>query len=156
MDWALWGILCVFSAILYRLGGWEHGNTKYRDIGVPLCVSAIVAILGQWHWSGYISEVLMFGAMCTYWKSGTDCRWYNWFITGLMYAVAWLPYCNMTNNQLGFALYAIIVSISTCVWSELIDNDIAEEMGRGFIVAFFAPLLCSDIVKLLTKGLGIQ
>ena len=154
----IWLILCCLSAILYRMGGAEGFNTKYRDFGVPLCVLASVLILGNWHWSSLVSSVLMFGAMTQYWKNGErDVKWQHWFTTGLMYAVAWLPYCYYTHNMNGFAIYVIIISIGTTLWSEVNDNDVWEEAGRGFLVTFFAPLLASgDMINLLTRGVVIQ
>jgi len=149
---ALWLILTCLSAILYRCGGAgaERGwNTKYRDIGTPLCVGLIVLMLGSFHWSALVSMVLMFGAMTTYWKKEADAKWLNWLLTGFGYAMAWLPYCIYTNNPKGFAVYVIIVSIGSMMWSEAIDNDIAEECGRGFIVAFFAPLLANSSIFIL-------
>ena len=65
---AIWIALCVASAILYRLGGASGYNTKFRDFGVPACVSAVVVLLGQAHWSVVASAILMFGAMTQYWK----------------------------------------------------------------------------------------
>lgn len=151
---AAWVVLTVLSAILYRMGGagkegqWyeEALDTKWRDIGVPLCVLGVVILLGNFHWTAIVSSVLMFGAMCTYWKpKGEDAKWYNWFITGLMYAVAWLPYCNYTHNYIGFAIYSIIISIGTMAWSELNDDAVWEECGRGAIVTLFAPLLSVNL-----------
>jgi len=154
----IWLILCCLSAILYRMGGSREFNTKFRDVGVPLCVLGSVVLLGEWHWSGIISAVLMFGAMTQYWKGDRgDCEWYDWFITGLMYAVAWIPYCYYTGNSYGFAIYVIIISIGTTLWSEVNDSAVAEELGRGFLVTFFAPLLASgDMINLLTRGVVIQ
>jgi len=155
----IWLILSCLSAILYRMGGsGKPYNTKCRDVGVPLCVAICVVLLGEWHWSSLNSADLMFGAMTQYWKNGEpDVKWYHWFVTGLMYAVAWLPYCYYTHNMNGFAIYAIIISIGTVLWSEVNDNDVWEESGRGFLVTFFAPLLASgDMINLLTRGVVIQ
>lgn len=133
-------LLTVLGAILYRLGG--SVQTKYRDVGVPLCVLALVAILGGWHWSMLVSAVLMFGAMTQYWKaSDRRVMAWHWFTTGLMYAVSWLPFCYFNHSIKGFSLYAMAVSILTVVIAESIGDDVWEELLRGGLVIACAPLL---------------
>jgi hypothetical protein len=146
----VWIIFTILSSIFYRMGGagksgqWYEDilDTKWRDIGVPLCVLMIVSCIGGYHWSMLLSAVLMFASMTTYWKKkGSSGKWYNWLLTGLFYGLSWTPYALYAHKYQGLALYVIMVSIGTMVWRELFSDDVVEECGVGAIVAFFSPLL---------------
>ena len=57
----------VLSAILYRLGGMNGMNTKFRDFGCPAVFIGVMCLSGNWSWFVLLSGALMFGALCTYW-----------------------------------------------------------------------------------------
>jgi len=61
-------MLSIASAVLYRLGGWEHGNKMYRRIGCPLlCLIYMVFNVSVPWYIHLISFGLMFVAVTTYW-----------------------------------------------------------------------------------------
>ena len=135
-----WSIL---SAVLYRLGGWGHGfNTKVRDLGVPSCMMAYMAISGHYtHWL-WLCFILMFGAQTTYFKKdGTDAYWYNWLFVGLAFSISLLPFSTATGHWLGLLYRTLAVTAFTVLWSQLNGKAWIEESGRGFIQIITLPLL---------------
>jgi len=87
--------MVVAGAILYRLGGmggaW-YGNTKVRDVGVPLIAWAwmfLYVTTYPW-WVHIIAALLLFGSLTTYWDSifGYD----NFWVHGFMIGFAFFPY----------------------------------------------------------------
>ena len=131
----VWLVLAVVSAILYRMGGAAGYNTKWRDLGCPLVAVASALVVGLWHGSLVISFGVIFGAMTTYWKrKGQDARWYHWWTTVLIYAVAFLPVAYFLSRIEAFVYYAIFVSTVTALWSALVSNVVWEECGRGAIL----------------------
>ena len=128
-------VLAVASAILYRMGGAAGYNTKWRDLGCPLVAVASASVIGLGHWSLVITFVLLFGAMTTYWKrKGQDARWFHWWTTGLIYAVAFLPVAYYLDRVEAFVFFTLFVSMATAIWSALIRNVVWEECGRGAIL----------------------
>ena len=109
----VWCILTIASAILYRMGGAEGFNTKWRDLGVPACAIGLLWFLSGW----------------------------NWMLTGLGYSISMLPYSIATHHMTGFWLRTVILTTLVTVWSVLIDNDVMEECGRGAFVTATIPLL---------------
>ena len=78
----VWLCATICSAILYRMGGAEGYNTKFRDFGVPFVGIALLAYLNPLHadfktWIAYfLTFGLYFGSMTTYWKKkGTGPYW---------------------------------------------------------------------------------
>jgi len=141
----LWLGLSILSAILYRLGGTSAG-TKWRDAGCPLVALILyIALKGfnlSFLWVYLLTFGLSWGAMTTYWKrKGTDAKWWNWLLTGLGYSLATLPIAFVTGHWIGFGLRILVLSLLTMFWSEKIDWDVAEEMGRGAIFCLTIPLL---------------
>ena len=128
-------ILIVASAVLYRMGGADGYNTKFRDFGCPLAAIASALIVGIRHWSPFICFWFLFGAMTTYWKrKGEDARWFNWLMTGFMYAMAFLPAVGFLGRWEAFIYFTAVLSIATMVWSEMMDDVVWEECGRGAIL----------------------
>jgi len=125
----------IISGILYRLGGWEKGNTKYRDAGCPLVFLLLIWILFGFHLKFWWAYLLTFGlswaALTTYLDSifGYD----NFYAHGFMCGLAGIPliWC-------GLPLLLILTRIVVCtvgmgLWSKLISWDVAEEFGRGVL-----------------------
>jgi hypothetical protein len=64
MKWLLYILLTIVSGVLYRLGGWEKGNTKFRDLGCPTIF--FILLLTNKHpinILGWLMAVLSFGLM---------------------------------------------------------------------------------------------
>lgn len=142
--------LSILSGVLYRMGGSSKFDTLYRDIGCPLTLVASLYILGlgvSW-WASFLTFLLAFGAMTSYFKWAS--AWYrddwrdnvyppSWAFTGLMYGVCLLP-CLWSGLPLNdFILRLVIVTILIPLFSELYDNVVYEEFSRGFI--FTASML---------------
>lgn len=128
-------VLIVASAILYRMGGADGYNTKFRDFGCPAAAVASALIIGLRHWSLVISFGCLFGTMTTYWKrKGEDAQWYNWLMTGFMYAMAFFPTVWFLSRFEAFFYFTAFLSIATMIWSEIMDDVVWEECGRGAIL----------------------
>ena len=140
-------ILSLLSGILYRAGGmgkeddakpkWipkKIRNTKVRDLGIPAIGIITMIILNGWHWIYPLCFLAVFGAQTTYLKKkGKDATALNWFLVGLLFSIAWIPFTIITHNWLGFLYRTIIVTVFTTLWSQFNDDVFVEEFGRGFI-----------------------
>lgn len=131
----------VASAILYRMGGADGFNTKYRDIGCSLLSVLLIGYLVSWHWTLILVFGLTWGALSTYWKQGPKARWYHWLFTGLGYSLAVIPFCIAEGHWLGFGIRTFTLSLLTMAWSELNGNAVWEECGRGALITLTVPLL---------------
>lgn len=137
-----WIIATLLSSVLYRMGGAQGFNTKFRDLGLPTIAVALLTYLGGWHWIYILCFGLYFGSLTTYWKKkGTDAKWFNWLLTGLGYSLSFLPLALFTGHWLGFCIRTILVSVGVTIWSEKIGNAVVEELGRGVITTSTLPLL---------------
>ena len=64
-------ISSILGAILYRMGGSDKWNTKWRDIGVALVGVGLLMILdfhASYWWIYLLCFGLYFGSLTTYWK----------------------------------------------------------------------------------------
>jgi hypothetical protein len=126
-------IACVLSAILYRMGGSEHWNTKWRDAGCPLVALAAVWLLDGFKSSHWLAYMLFYGAswaaLTTYWdklnKGNAD-----FFIHGLVIGLAGLFLIPVVPLWI-LVLRVAVSSIGMDLWSRQVDNDVLEECGRG-------------------------
>ena len=125
----------IISAILYRMGGSDTFDTKWRDLGIPTLMILLMSLFGLWHWSLLLCFSLLFISLTTYFKKkGTDAKWWNWLLCGTVYGLSMLPFAWMTEHWLGFILRTIFLMFSITLYSELIGDVIWEECGRGFII----------------------
>jgi hypothetical protein len=140
-------ICSALSAVLYRMGGDEEYNTKFRDFGVPVCSYA--ALLIFWHPTGIIgwlmvvvSFLALFGSLTTYWKKkGSDAMWWNWALTGLFYGLAAFPLLWAGLHWWAIGLRAIALVVTITAWSESQGDVVWEERGRGALVTITMPML---------------
>lgn len=149
---------CV-SSVFYRAGGMSKElsaeprwipmfmrNTLWRDCGCSAINCALAGYLLAWSWTLVICFGLSWGALSIYWKFGRiDSKWYNWLTTGIFYSVAMLPYVIAEDLWLGFISRTIILGTLTMIWSELVTNDVQEELGRGALLVLTMPLLLLPI-----------
>lgn len=149
----------LLAAAFYRFGGsakvgkWYDFvlNTKARDAGVPTIFVITMVLLGHFHWSLILCFGALWGALTTYNKwagyffnrpDKSTVYWESWFVTGLFYGLSALPFIIANNDHyLGFAVRSIVLASTTCLWSEFIGSDWAEEAGRGFLIIATIPLL---------------
>jgi hypothetical protein len=139
-------VLSVASAILYRLGGSTYG-TKWRDYGVPTIVTIWLLLnirplnvlnIGMI----ILCFPLLMGSLTTYFKKkGTDAKWWNWLITGLIYGLAAFPLFWCGVHWYAILLRTIVLGLAVMGWSEKMDNPIWEECGRGALITLTLPLL---------------
>jgi hypothetical protein len=92
----------------------------------------------------------MFGSMTTYNKwvgyffnrpDKHTVYWESWFVTGLFYGLSMLPFIIFYyHNYLIYAVYCLLLAISTCLWSSFIGKAWLEEFGRGAIIVLLMLL----------------
>ena len=140
----LWLGLSTLAGWLYRRGGTNKG-TLWRDIGATLVNLAYCFILGLFVgfraslWAYLLAFGLLWGAYSAYW--GLDEKKFGYWAHGLGLSLALLPIVYLTGNWLGFIIRCVVLTLSITLWSEYTTNDVAEEMGRGFIANAAIPLL---------------
>lgn len=136
------GITTLIGSVAYRVGGTKFG-TLWRDIGVPVCMIAVMTLTGHWHWTLILCAGLLYGALTTYNKwvgylfNRPDKHTVyaeSWFVTGLFYGLSMFPYAIATGEWLAFGIRCIVCAVLACLWSSLIGRAWLEEFGRGFIV----------------------
>jgi len=148
-------LFSIISGFLYRCGGagkegnphWIPGilrNTKTRDFGCPA-----VFLLTFWLLTGkfnflvyFITFGAMFGALTTYWdeltiNKGQD----NLFHHGTGIGLATLVLFFIGVNLYQIIIYILCLGLAMGIWSNLIENDVWEEFGRGFFIISFLPLI---------------
>lgn len=131
----------ILGAILYRMGGSDKYDTKWRDFGLPYLALVFMMYRGMWHWSLWICALLMFGALTTYWKClnkwngqpKTDAFWFNWIAHGVGIGLAFLPYAYFTGCWEQVIMRAEVLGLTMMLWSEKNDNAVWEECGRGVL-----------------------
>lgn len=135
------------------MGGSSHYNTKARDIGVPCVMLAAMTLL--WVEQAISTHrvpaflislafcfVLHFAAMTTYWKKkGKDAQWWNWALVGLFYGLSMFPFALIFGHWIGFYIRTVAMTVCTMAWSSLIEKDVLEEVGRGFLDVATLPFL---------------
>lgn len=129
-------LLTIACCILYRMGGADGYNTKFRDCGVPTCATLFICFNYFPHHISIVLYILalffsfgfVFGALTTYWDFlfGYDNYWVHGFVVGL----AMFPLVMVTGHWWMFALRCLILAIWSGVWSLIWKWDVAEEGGR--------------------------
>lgn len=142
-------VICsVAAGVLYRMGGSDAYNTKWRDCGVPACMVIAMALMGHLHWSLILCFGAMFGSMTTYnkWAGYFFNRpdkhtvyLESWIVTGFFYGLSMLPYAIATGSYLPLFLATLTTTTAVALVSELSSNVLVEENGRG--IAAILPLL---------------
>jgi len=138
-------ILSGISAVLYRLGGAHGYSTLYRDVGCSLISVLFLGVFIAWHWSLILVFGLTWGALSTYWKRGANSRWWNWLLTGLGYGAATLPFCFIGGYWAQISIRIIVLGLTTMLWSEIYNDPVWEECGRGALLVLTMPLLLLPI-----------
>jgi hypothetical protein len=143
----------VASFILYRMGGSDAYNTKWRDMGCPTVLTLLLWCLNGIHW-GYwwaylLSFGLMFGALTTYWnKKGAPERFINFYLHGLGISLALVPYAYVSHHWLGFGLRVALLPLLIGFWATYMNRpvwkfraDVVNEGGRGAWIQLTLPLV---------------
>lgn len=139
-----WLVAIVICAILYRLGGiGKPFNTKYRDLGIPAIITALLLILGfkaPW-WVHCLHFGLLFGALTTYWDCITDKNKDNFYLHSFVCGLAAIVFAWCGVAWWLILIRAVVMSVASGVWCEKVGNDVAEETFRGGIIAVTIPML---------------
>lgn len=148
MKWLIVILLTIVSGILYRLGGWEKGNTKIRDLGCPSVTLLTIFLLGLYGnlaittLSYFITFLFMFGALTTYWdfvpfNKGKD----NFYMHGFFVGLSTIPCMLLGIHLYSVLIYSVSLAVLMGLWCKLWTNDIVEEVGRGALIILTLPLL---------------
>lgn len=101
--------------------------------------------LGMWYSIAgcfLLTFLLSWGALSAYWKGKeTDMKWWNWFLHGLGIGLAFLPMALIGIGWVLILIRAVVLGITMSVWSELNDNVVWEEVGRGALIILTLPIL---------------
>ena len=134
------GLSCL-SGILGRWGGSDKGNTKIRDIGIPLIFTGLMVWLtlksfNLWLLGAYLVGFLaLMGSLTTYWDwlFGFDNLWFSGFVVGL----STFPYAIIDKHWVMLAIHSLALAI---IWGSLNRikydrilfwrRDVAEEFLR--------------------------
>uniref|UniRef100_A0A6H2A501 Uncharacterized protein n=1 Tax=viral metagenome TaxID=1070528 RepID=A0A6H2A501_9ZZZZ len=124
------------------MGGASGYNTKFRDFGIPTVGIIVLLAIGNYtHSSGWniasyiITFGLMFASQTTYFKKkGAEGKWWNWFLVGLANGVALIPYGIIHGQVWEAIIRTLILAIGITIWSEINDDVVWEEMGRGILI----------------------
>jgi len=130
-------LLAVLAGTAYRSGGAAGYNTKYRDIGVPLCSIAFFWLLYGFSWWLVLVLPLQLGALSTYrycLPKPKDYLWYHYALHGFFCGLACIPVAIYTGHWWLWIIRAIIMGALVGLWSHVIKSDVMEEIGRGVII----------------------
>ena len=140
----------AMSGVLYRMGGSDTYNTKWRDCGVATVTTLLIGIWFGWAWPLILCWGALFGALTTYlaginkWFGLPKEKkyWFNWLLVGLICGLEAAPVL-ISHIWLwpGVLLRSAVMAILVMVWSELNSNAVWEEVGRGAIIALTVPLI---------------
>jgi hypothetical protein len=141
--------IVLAGAFLYRVGGASWGNTRYRDIGVSLCLCLTMGLLGAknslWAWLSLIPTFgLQWGCLSTYryfLPKPKDYTTYYYALHGFMVAFAAFPFVWVTGHWAGWVIRNLTCAVIVALWSAWQTNDTKEEMGRGAILTASTLLL---------------
>ena len=140
-------LLIFISSMFYRAGGKGHFfNTKWRDFGCPIILIITMYFAGihaQWYiWA--VVFLINFAALTTYWDwinkylpvaDPNREYWWNWALHGFGCAIATLPLVIWGSYETGAFLWRLgLLPVLFAFWSELIDDDEIEELGRGALL----------------------
>jgi hypothetical protein len=116
------------------MGGAHGYNTKYRDLGCPAVLLALVFVtygLHLEHWWKYLLCFgLSFASLTTYWD------WLfkkdNFYMHGFAIGVSGLTLIGVVPYPILLARL-VICTVGMGLWSKWVGNDVLEECGRGVL-----------------------
>lgn len=88
-----------------------------------------------------VSFLLSWGALSTYWKKDVDAVGWNWFLHGLGIGLAFLPFIYVGIPWEFICVRAFTLGLLMMMWSEINDNVVWEECGRGALIVLTLPIL---------------
>lgn len=142
-------LMSAVAGVLYRMGGASGYNTKYRDLGIPIVGILLLLGYGSITHTSWVNNtvlcitfILMFASQTTYFKKkGENSRWCNWMLVGLANGLALIPYGIMVGQLEEAILRTWLLAIGITIWSEVNDDAVWEEVGRGVLIVLTLGLL---------------
>lgn len=133
-------VLILLGTIAYRIGGmskeeWKYTNTKWRDWGTNLCALLVFFIhrkpdiIGLWLL--LLTFLLQWIALSSYWKTGSDMKWYNWVYVAMGYSLSALPLLWLNASPIDFTIRSLILIVTIPFVCQNTDNVWIEESYRG-------------------------
>lgn len=90
----------------------------------------------------FISFLLTWAALSTYMKKkGTDTQWWNWVLHGFGIGMGMLPMVFIGISIWLIIFRAIVLGLWIMLWSEINNNAVWEECGRGALIVLTLPIL---------------
>lgn len=135
--------LTVLAAVGYRYGGSSHGQRWMRQASVGVSITLALTVLFGFNWW----TLLCFGlswAESTYFKrKGTDAKWYNWLLVGLVFALVPLPFVIADGScWLGFIIRSLLIIPTTVYIGTYVgDVDWSEGLRGGIQIISLLLLL---------------
>ena len=136
-------VCAVLSSIFYRFGGIGKPFASWnRDWVCPaFALFAFYALglhAGAWYKVIFVyvcTYGMMGGALSTYhdYLAGGKKNSLTWFVTGLFYGLACLPFIFIGVAWWLIVARAIILGLATMAWSDHINDATTEELGRGML-----------------------
>ena len=126
----------VLSGILYRMGGSAAYPKIWRRLGCSLVTNGLLVHMFGFDWLVFVlGTAILYGALTTYHDylqpNGED----NFYVTGLVYGVALLPWLWMDGSiWTALLLRSVVLAIATGLWSYSQWEVVKEEFGRGFLL----------------------
>lgn len=137
-------IASIICGVLYRLGGiGKPFKTWMRDWTIPFVFLVALSLLKGFHlfywWEYALTWGLMGGALTTYYDTifGYD----NYYAHGFGIGLAASPLIWAGMPWQAILLRSVALAMAMGIWSNLINWDDLEEMGRGAFICATIPML---------------
>lgn len=135
-------LLAAGAGWCFRFGGSSHGVRFVRELGIGLTEVAGLYIWAGWTpWS--IPVVGLAFAESTYFKAkGTDAKWWNWLLCGLLYSAICLPVVLACHLHIyAFFTRLIVLTPIITLWRTFQGDVQWSESGAGVWQILTLPLL---------------
>ena len=133
--------LAALCGWCWRFGGSSHGIRFVRELGTGLTLVGCITL--WWGWSfWYIPIIGLAFIESTYFKTkGSDAKWYNWLMCGILYALIPLPAVIVHHLWIGFAIRSAVLIPVITLWRTFQGNVQWSESGVGVWQIITLPLL---------------
>lgn len=126
-------LLSALAGYLYRLGGAASAHARWlRQVGVGVAVTGTLLIWFGFSWWIFLCLGTAFIESTYFKKKGTDAKWWNWALVGLVFALVPLPFV-IANGHIwkGFLLRTLLLIPSTTLIGTFVGNVDWSEGLRG-------------------------
>lgn len=126
----------------WRFGGSAHGIRWVREFGTGVAYIACMTLWFSWSWWVILLMGLSF-AESTYFKAkGSEAKWYNWLLCGILYSLVPIPLviCHVVPLE-GFILRFLVLTPIITLWRTFQGNVQWSESGVGVWQIITIPLM---------------